>query len=227
MTFLPRTIVALAALALGSVACAEPPIVDSDEDLPAANAPKDRSSPEDKGDKDRDLPLQVQSADECSDACTAGAKRCSATSGGGTEICARGSNGCTAWTQGADCAAGSSCDATKNDGSCVAGCTNDAGCSATNVGAENCSAEGGRTRIACTKVGACFRWASAPSCSPDEACHAGKCESTCTNACTLNAVRCASARGRESCVKGVDGCTAWKATTGCSPDEQCSGGACQ
>ena len=96
------------------VACAEPPIVDSDEDLPAANAPKDRSSPEDKGDKDRDLrsrcrartsaPMRAPRARSVALRRRAAAPRS-----------ARGSNGCTAWTQGADCAAGSSCDATKND----------------------------------------------------------------------------------------------------------------
>lgn len=228
MTFFARMLVGFVLGSLALVACAEPAI----EEAPADPVARDKSGSKDEksATKDDDLTSEtgtpIEAQDVCADACTVGSKRCSATSGGGTEVCAKGASGCTLWTQGADCAAGSSCDKTRNDGSCVAGCTNDVGCSASNLGSETCATEGGRSRIKCTKVGECFRWAAASSCSPDEACHAGTCASKCTDACTLNTARCAGGRSRDMCVKGADGCTTWKATTGCSPDEQCSGGVC-
>jgi hypothetical protein len=220
MAFLHRAIAAFSLAAAALIACAQPPIVnENDTDPPkTGNTAKITTAPAPK--KDASTPA-------CTDLCAAGMKRCSPKAGAGTEICAKAATGCTAWTQGTDCAAGSSCDATKNDGSCLAGCTDDVGCSAANIGAENCTIEGGRSRITCAKVGTCFRWQADTSCDPDEACSAGQCAAKCQDACTADAVQCTGLRGRETCVMQDNGCTAWQPSTGCSPDETCTSGVCQ
>lgn len=220
------------ALSLSVYACAEPNVeLAGDDKIPTKPDPKAKDDTKDKSNTtniEQNIPVQAVEATDCTSTCTEGAKRCSATAGAGTEVCAKGLNGCFDWTQGADCGANSSCDKDKNDGTCVAGCVNDAGCSAANSGAETCTAEGGRSRIQCKKVGACFQWTTASSCSPDEACHSGTCQSvpSCTNVCTLNALRCSGARGVEQCVKATTGCTVWQSAHSCSPDETCTNGTC-
>lgn len=216
------------ALSLSVYACAEPAVevANDGNDKTKPDAPHDADQK--TGDVTEKLPVQPVEAADCSSACTEGAKRCAATASAGTEICAKGASGCFEWTQGTDCSIGSSCDKEKNDGTCAVGCKDDAGCSAANSGAETCTAEGGRSRIQCKKVGACFQWVTASSCSPDEACHAGTCESvpSCTDACTLNALRCSGSRSVQQCTKAATGCTVWTSASSCSPDETCTNGTC-
>jgi hypothetical protein len=218
---------AVAAFALGTaalIACAEPKVVDENE--PPASSGETAKTKVSSGPV-ASPQTKDASAPSCTDLCSAGAKRCSPKAGAGTEICARAAAGCTVWMQGTDCAAGSSCDNTKNDGSCIAGCTDDVGCGTANLGAENCTIEGGRSRITCAKVGTCFRWQQDTACDPDEACSAGQCAPKCTDACTVDDTRCTGLRGRESCVRQDNGCTAWQTSTACSPDETCTSGICQ
>jgi hypothetical protein len=92
----------------------------------------------------------------CTHECTTeGAKRCASTSNAATEICAKASDGCRKWTPGADCQADFTCNKTKNDGSCQAGCASDPGCSSGNAGSARCTTDG-KTELTCTKVGACY-----------------------------------------------------------------------
>ena len=144
--------------------CATPPI---DDDLPTApdTKSKDTRSGEDQGSSDvalgsptsaPDLEGSSPAAAQCKDACaTVGQKRCSAKSLSGTEVCTMAESGCRVWAAGKDCDPNFSCDKTKNDGSCQAGCSNDDGCSAANAGVAHCT-EDGTTELTCTQVGACY-----------------------------------------------------------------------
>ncbi len=124
------------------------------------------------------------------------------------------------------CPSGTTCEGA---GECVSSCTNDAGCSAATSGDYKCTAA--RSRQRCALSGACYKWTSAASCSPDATCSGGACIDTapaCTNQCTLNAVRCApgSTTEREKCVTSLaTGCTVWNETSTCA--SKCSGaGSC-
>lgn len=161
-----RLAVAVIIVAGGAVVsgCAAPSIAD---DLPT----RQRSSANSTGDDDGEgTPDDVVLSDpthapdleghapdaRCTDECTTeGQKRCSSTSASGTEICKMGEGGCRTWTPGTDCEANFSCDKTKNDGTCQAGCTSDEGCSAANAGVAQCT-EDGTTELTCTQVGACY-----------------------------------------------------------------------
>ena len=141
--------------------CATPPIDDELPSRPSTTAEDkngDEATPEVVlSDPTRAPDLEGPTPDaRCTDDCaTEGQKRCSTTSLSGTEVCRMGEGGCRTWTPGADCDANFSCDKTKNDGSCQAGCSSDAGCSATNAGVAHCTADG-TTELTCTQVGACY-----------------------------------------------------------------------
>jgi hypothetical protein len=159
-------LVAVAVVVGGAVVsgCAAPPI---DDRLPTTPRTSANGTNDDEGtgppevvlsDPTRAPDLEGKTADgpKCTDDCaTEGQKRCATTSLSGTEVCRMGEGGCRAWTPGADCDANFSCDKTKNDGSCQAGCSNDEGCSASNAGDAHCTADG-TTELTCTQVGACY-----------------------------------------------------------------------
>jgi hypothetical protein len=158
-------LVAVAVVVGGAVvsACAVPHI---DDALPTTPSTTAKGGENDQGTPDVVLGDPTAAPDlegsgqtpsaHCSDACAAeGQKRCSTASASGTEVCKMAESGCRAWTAGADCAANFSCDKTKNDGTCQAGCTNDDGCSASNAGVAHCTTDG-TTELTCTQVGACY-----------------------------------------------------------------------
>jgi len=140
------------------------PIPFSDDD---AAAPRDPNAPPDLVPGGGE-PLPPN----CTDACPLdGAKRCSASSSAGVEICKKSTEGCLAWTQDADCATDFSCDTTKNDGTCKAGCTNDAGCDAGKVGTTRCilpTGPNGTAEQTCSMVGACYQWKTTRSNIPQQ-----------------------------------------------------------
>lgn len=158
-----RWLAALAVVVGGAVvsACAVPHL---DDELPTTPSTTGKSDKNAKGTPDvalgdptaaPDLEGQPQGA-QCTNECaTEGLKRCSTASASGTDVCKMSESGCRMWTPGTDCAANFSCDKTKNDGTCQAGCSNDDGCSATNAGVAHCSADGS-TELTCTQVGACY-----------------------------------------------------------------------
>jgi hypothetical protein len=159
-----RGLIAVAAAVVGGAvvsACAAPRV---ENDLPSRPDRAAQHAADDESTKDIVLgdptpapDLEGKTPDaRCTDECaTEGEKRCATTSVSGTEICRRGESGCRAWFAGADCDANFSCDKTKDDGSCQAGCSNDDGCSASNAGVAHCTADG-RTELTCTRVGACY-----------------------------------------------------------------------
>lgn len=169
-----------AALAGGVVVsgCAAPPIENDLRDRPVRpNTDDDPGLPPEielgapaPGPELESKPREAQ----CTDECTAGQKRCGATSLSGTEICQMGEGGCRTWAPGADCAANSSCDKDKNDGTCKAGCVNDVGCSATNAGVAQCT-EGGTSELTCTQVGACYVFRTTRSNIPQDCVSAAYC----------------------------------------------------
>jgi hypothetical protein len=149
---------------------------------------------------------------------------CGATTGRRINCVASAAGACTQHVATVnDCPAGTAC---SGAGQCVATCTNDAGCSASNLYATKCN--GTRSRLTCAKSGACYKWLAATACSPDETCSAGSCVASCTNACTKGTSRCVAgaSRATQSCVTGASGCTVWAAGASCAPDSVCTNGAC-
>ena len=197
-----RWLVALAVVAGGAVvsACAEPNF--GDEELTTSPSSISNDKGDDEGNsevvlgnpkKAPDLEGQAPGA-QCTDECaTDGEKRCASTRLSGTEVCQMGEGGCRAWTPGADCDANFSCDKTKNDGTCKAGCTNDNGCSSANAGVAHCT-PAGTTELTCTQVGACYvfkttRSGVAQQCVSPSYCGAGSgrrlsCVASAAGACT-------------------------------------------
>jgi hypothetical protein len=72
----------------------------------------------------------------------------------------------------------------------------------------------------CTRTAeGCLDWAAPLDCPATQRCRAGTgCGAVCEDECALDAARCEGG-GRQVCVRGQDGCTAWGAITPC-------GGAC-
>jgi hypothetical protein len=209
--------------------CATPPIDDDLRSGPSATA---NGANNDQGTAEVVLGAPTRAPDlegtapgaHCTDECaTDGLKRCSSTSLSGTEVCKMGESGCRAWTPGADCDANFSCDKTKNDGSCQAGCSNDVGCSATNAGVAHCTADG-TTELTCTQVGACYvfkttRSAVAQDCVSPTYCGAvsGKrlsCVASAAGACTQHVATYNDCPAGTACT-GAGECTATTSSAGC------------
>jgi hypothetical protein len=213
-----------AALAGGAVlsGCAEPNF--GSDDLATRSDSKTADRSDDDGEEPGDIVLgapaqgtELESKppeQRCTDECTAGEKRCGATSLAGTEICQTGEGGCRTWAPGPDCDASSSCDKTKNDGTCKAGCENDAGCSAANAGVARCT-EDGTTELTCTQVGACYVFRTTRSNIPQDC---------------ISAAYCGAASGRRiNCIASAAGaCTQHIAQyNDCPTGTTCTGaGAC-
>ncbi len=158
-----RWLMAVSVVVVGAVVsgCAVPPIQD---DLPTGPSTTAKDTNNAEGTPEVVLGSPTSAPDlegskpgpHCTDECaTEGHKRCSTTSLSGTDVCKMGESGCRAWGPGKDCDANFSCDKTKNDGTCQAGCSNDDGCSAANAGVAHCTADG-TTELTCTQVGACY-----------------------------------------------------------------------
>jgi hypothetical protein len=233
-------LVALAVVVGGAVvsACAVPPIDDQLPTTPSTTAKgdnNDQGTPEVAlGDPTAapDLEGQAPNAPKCSDECaTEGQKRCSTASASGTEVCKMSEGGCRMWTPGADCEADFSCDKTKNDGSCQAGCSNDDGCSATNAGVAHCTADG-TTELTCTQVGACYVFKTtrsdvAQDCMSPTYCGAASgrrvsCVASAAGACTQHVAAYNDCPAGTACT-GAGVCTATTSappTTGCYSSTQ-------
>lgn len=237
-----RQLIAVAlAAAVGSATvagCATPPI---DDQLPSTpDTAAERQPQTDDGTNDVTLGSPTSAPDlesssspgsspgsapgkHCSDACASeGLKRCSTTSLSGTEICKMGESGCRAWVAGADCEANFSCDKTKNDGTCKAGCSNDDGCSASNAGEAHCSADGS-TELTCTQVGACYVFKTTRTDVPQECtsptyCGAASgrrisCNASAAGACTQHVAVYDDCPAGTACT-GAGVCTATTTSTG-------------
>ncbi|MDB5218513.1 MAG: hypothetical protein JWO86_6440 [Myxococcaceae bacterium] len=233
-------LVALAVAVGGAVvsACAVPPIDDQLPTTPSTTAKgdnNDQGTPEVAlGDPTAapDLEGQTPNAPKCSDECaTEGQKRCSTASASGTEVCKMSEGGCRVWTPGADCEADFSCDKTKNDGTCQAGCSNDDGCSATNAGVAHCTADG-TTELTCTQVGACYVFKTtrsdvAQDCVSPTYCGAASgrrvsCVASAAGACTQHVAAYNDCPAGTACT-GAGVCTATTSpppTTGCYSSTQ-------
>jgi len=225
-----RWLIAVAVVVGGAVVagCATPPIDDELVSSPNTTV-KDGNDDEGTteivlGDPTRAPDLEGHTPDaRCTDECaTEGQKRCSTTSLSGTEVCKMGEGGCRAWTPGADCDANFSCDKTKNDGSCQAGCSSDAGCSATNAGVAHCTADG-TTELTCTQVGACYvfkttRSGVAQECVSPTYCGSASgrrlsCTASAAGACTQHVAAYDDCAAGTACT-GAGVCTATTTSTG-------------
>src|SRR5689334_15396173 len=123
---LPNLFVGLGVLGLVVVGCAAPPAATFGEDNLTGDEKNNDPNPSKPDDaKGATEPGANDAAPTCNDQCADGQKRCADASTAGTEVCVKAADGCLRWTQSADCAVDYTCDKTKNDGTCVAGCTND------------------------------------------------------------------------------------------------------
>jgi len=232
---------ALLAASLGTVvACATPPLDGTNSDLPFPVRDDDAGATPDPAGP---TPGDAVKAPSCMDSCPKdGAQRCSGSSASGVEICSASSDGCLAWKQDVDCPADFSCDTAKNDGSCKAGCTNDAGCDAGTAGTARCvlpNGPNGTAEETCSVVGACYQWKTTRSNVPQECVSSGNycssdvrknCVASAAGACTQHvsqAKACAqglACQGAGQCVQaslcGAGLSCASVATTGASPCNQ-------
>ena len=166
-----------------------------------------------------DDPNAPGSPASCTDACPKdGAKRCSAVSSAGVEACGTSADGCLAWKQDADCAASTSCDTATDDGSCKAGCVNDDGCSANNVGATRCvlpSGPNGTAEQTCSASGACYQWATTRSNIPQECSVSGP-------YCALDVRKTCVASASGACTQHVSQANACAQGSVCQNAGQCT-----
>lgn len=225
-----RWLVAVALVGAVVSGCATVPIDDELANSPSTKQ-KVKDAPEGDGTADVVLGEPTRAPDlehtttgaQCTDECaTEGEKRCSATSLSGTEVCRKFESGCRTWAPGTDCAANFSCDKTKNDGTCKAGCSNDPGCSATNAGVAHCTADG-TTELTCTQVGACYvfkttRSGVAQECVAPTYCGAvsgrrNSCVASAAGACTQHVAMYNDCPTGTACT-GAGVCTATTTSTG-------------
>jgi len=163
-----------------------------------------------------DVPVCLGGAPSCENPCPLeGAKTCAGEGGAGVLVCARTATGCLGWEPAADCGAGTSCDAQKNDGTCVAGCKDDVDCDATKIDRTRCSASKTASQR-CVKDGACHRW---------------KTEKVVPQQCTgVGAYACSGLSAKRSCkISFVGACLAHETTvTACESGSICVGsGSCE
>lgn len=156
----------------------------------------------------------------CRDECTqSGAKACNEA--GGVMTCGQfDSDSCLDWSPASVCPGTQAC----SGGSCQETCSND--CSL--EGERRCEAGTGAAYRTCGRFDAdpCLDWGSLQQCSGSLVCSAGSCVSTCTNACTAGARRCANG-GRETCGDyNSDGCTEWGTGVSCPRGSACDNGSC-
>ena len=95
------------------------------------------------------------------------------------------------------------------------------------AGANRCGADGSLQACAFDASIGCTTWGSM-SCGASKSCVGGACASTCQDACTLGAKRCAN-QTTEQCARATNGCTTWSAAATCDSalGESCVDGACK
>ncbi len=93
------------------------------------------------------------------------------------------------------------------------------------LGAASCTAAGEVRKCELDASIGCTNW-TLTTCAPKTGCSAGACVPTCTDACTLGALRC-SGGDAQQCVTGSKGCSEWAVVDDCGYGEKCSAGTCE
>ncbi len=185
---------------------------DADISPDAASDPDAASTPDAAVAPDAAVP----DATICANACAAeGASRCDGNAVVTCEI----QSGCLAWSSTQACPAGTSC----SDGRCKLQCSDE--CS--EAGATRCAAASQVETCGQHDSDPCLEWGAPQTCPGSEVCASGRCQTSCSDACTAPGARRCTGNSVEQCgdLNG-DSCLDWGLVLACGEGETCSLGVC-
>lgn len=182
-------------------------------DAPPSDAPgSETTPPSDTGTSSETTPPET--GDACPTACSVGVKICE---GNAVRTCGT-VGACIDFSAAEPCPGGTVC----SGGACVTSCTD-----VCTLGSNQCSGSSG-VQTCEKKASGCTDWSAPTACDAAKVCSGGACVTSCTDACTPSATRCAagSSDATQKCEKQASGCYDWSSPVACGGGGACSGGSC-